>query len=177
MRTREQKENEVASLQKKLTSASSVMLVDYRGLTVADANDLRARLRQLGDGSVDYCVAKNTLIRRAANAAGAESLGPYLNGPTALAFAYEEPSALAKALVDYAKENEKLEIKGGLVEGEVVDLAEIRKLAQLPSRDELRAMFLRTLRAPTQKLAGTLNALLGHVRNALEERMKQLETS
>ena len=66
---------------------------------------------------------------------------------------------------------------GGLVDGEVVDLAEIRKLAQLPSRDELRAMFLGTLQAPTQKLAGTLNALLGYVRNALEARMQQLETS
>ena len=175
MRTREQKETEVASLQKKLSTASSVMLVDYRGLTVADANDLRARLRGLGDGSVEYCVAKNTLIRLAATAAGTEGLGQYLTGPTALAFAYDEPSSLAKTLVDYAKENEKLEIKGGLVEGEVVDLAEIRKLAQLPSRDELRAMFLATLQAPTQKLAGTLNALLGHVRNALEARMKQME--
>ena len=144
MRTREQKENEVASLQKKLSSANSVLLVDYRGLTVADANALRTRLRQLGDGSVDYCVAKNTLIRRAAKAAGLDPA---------------------------------LEIKGGLVDGEVVDLAEIRKLAQLPSRDELRAMFLGTLQAPTQKLAGTLNALLGYVRNALEARMQQLETS
>ena len=177
MRTREEKEAEVASLEKKLNAASSVVLVDYRGLTVADANDLRGRLRQLGDGSVEYCVAKNTLIRRASSAAGAEALSPYLTGPTALAFAYDEPSSLAKTLVDYAKENEKLEIKGGLVEGEVVDLAEIRKLAQLPSRDELRAMFLGTLQAPTQKLAGTLNALLGHLRNALEERMKQLEAS
>ncbi len=177
MRTREQKETEVASLQKKLSTASTVMVVDYRGLTVADANDLRARLRKLGDGSVEYCVAKNTLVRRAASAAGTDSLGPYLTGPTALAFGSDEPSSLAKALVDYAKENEKLEIKGGLVEGEVVDLAEIRKLAQLPSRDELRAMFLSTLQAPTRKLAGTLYALLGHLRNALEERMKQLEAS
>ncbi len=177
MRTREQKEAEVASLQKKLSTANSVILVDYRGLTVADANDLRTRLRGLGDGGVEYCVAKNTLIRRASEAAGIEALGPYLTGPTALAISYDEPSSLAKTLVDYAKENEKLEIKGGLVEGEVADLDEIRKLAQLPSRDELRAVFLGTLQAPTQKLAGTLNALLAHVRNALEARMKQLEAS
>ena len=177
MRTREEKQAEVASLKKKMSSASSVMVLDYRGLTVSDANELRTRLRDLGEGAVEYCVAKNTLVRLASSAAGAESLGPYLTGPTALAFAYDEPSSLAKALVDYAKQNDNLEIKGGLVEGEVVDLAKIRMLAQLPSRDELRAMFLRTLRAPTQKLAGTLYALLGHLRNALDERMKQLETS
>lgn len=177
MRTKEQKQEEVASLQKKLKAANSVLVIDYRGLTVSDANDLRGRLRKIGEGSIEYCVAKNTLVRRAADGASVEGLRPYLTGPTALAFAYDEPSALAKALVDFAKENENLEIKGGLIEGEVVSLAEVRQLAALPTRDELRGMFLGTLQAPMGKLAGTLYALLGHLRNALDERQKQLEAS
>jgi large subunit ribosomal protein L10 len=177
MRTREQKEAEVASLQNKIRAANTVLVVDYRGLTVADANDLRTRLRKLGEENIEYCVAKNTLVRLASRGSSAEGLSAYLTGPTALAFAYDEPSALAKALVTYAKENEKFEVKGGLLDGEIVDLAEIRQLAELPSRDELRARFLGTLQSPMEKLAGTLRALLGHLRNALEERQKQLEAS
>jgi large subunit ribosomal protein L10 len=177
MRTRQQKESEVASLRERLSTAESVMIVDYRGLTVADANDLRGRLRKAGEGKIDYCVAKNTLIRLASTGTRAEALAPYLAGPTALAFAHDEPSALAKVLVGYAKENEKFEIKAGLVDGQVVDLAEIRGLAELPSPDELRAMLMGTLQTPMRKLAGTLQSLLGQLCNALEERHKQLEAS
>jgi large subunit ribosomal protein L10 len=176
MRTREQKTEEVKLLRKKLGDASSVVLVDYRGLTVADANDLRGRLRGVGDGNIEYRVSKNTLVRLASEGTELETLRDLLVGPTALAFSYDEPSTLAKALVEYAKANENFEIKGGLVEGQVVDLASIRKLAELPSKDELRGMLAGMVQAPLRNLAGTIYALLGNLRNAVEQRQKQLET-
>lgn len=177
MRTRAEKEAMVSSLREKLQAANSILIVDYRGLTVSDANDLRGRLRAAGDGKFEYCVAKNSLVRLAAQGPLGETMGPYLTGPTALALSYDEPAALAKVLVGYAKENEKFEIKGGVIEGEVVDLATVRRLAELPTRDELRAKFLATLQAPMRQLAGTLQSLLGYLRNALEARQKQLENS
>jgi large subunit ribosomal protein L10 len=175
MRTRGQKEAEVTLLREKITRAKSLVIADYRGLSVTEANKLRSKLRTGGEGRIEYRVAKNTLLRRAVRETESEGLERYLEGPTALAIAYEEPTALVKLLVEYAKENEKFEIKGGLIEGEVVDLDTIRRLAALPSTDELRAMLMAALQAPMQNLAGTLQALLGHVRNALEQRLKQLE--
>ena len=177
MQTRNEKEQEVAALREKLERANSVLIVDYRGLTVAEANDLRSRIREQGEGHVEYRVAKNTLLRRAIDGTDAAAIDPYLKGPTAVALAYDEPSAVAKVLVDFAKQNEKLEIKGGMVEGEVLDLSGIRTLAELPSREELRGMLAGTIQAPLRNLAGTLHALLGHVRNALEQRQTQLEAA
>jgi large subunit ribosomal protein L10 len=150
-------------------------VADYRGLTVDEANDLRNKLRQAGDGQVEYRVAKNRLVRLAVKGTPSEVLEPYLIGPTALAIAFDEPTAMAKALVDYAKQNEKLEIKGGVVEGDVVDLDAVRRLAALPSREELYSALMATLQSPMQNLAGTLQSLLGHLRNALDRRQEQLE--
>jgi len=175
MRTREQKVQEVEVLRGKLNAANSVIAVDYRGLTVAEATDLRVRLRKAGDPLPEYRVAKNTLVRRASQGTASEVLESCLSGPTALALSYDEPSLLARVLVDYAKENENFEIKGGVIEGEVADLAKIRRLAELPSRDVLRGMLAGTVQAPLRNLAGTLQALLGNLRTALSERQKQLE--
>ena len=175
MRTRQQKEAEVANLKEVLGRASALLLVDYRGLTVENANDLRGRLRGVGEGVVEYRVAKNNLVKRAIEGTDAASLDGLLVGPTALAIAFDESSAVAKALVDYAKENELLELKGGVIDGERLDVAAIQALAALPTKDELRGMLAGTLQAPLRNLAGTLHALLGHVRNALEQRQTQLE--
>ena len=174
MLTRQQKEAEVASLKKVVEGVNALLLVNYRGLTVADANELRGRLSQVGEGSLRYRVAKNNLVRRAIEGTDVAGVETYLSGPTALAISYDEPAALAKTLVDYAKDHEALEIKGGWVEGELVDLVAIKQLASLPSREELRGMLAGTLQAPLRNLAGTLQALLGHVRNALEQRAVQL---
>jgi len=174
MLTRQDKEAQVEGLKAIIDGANSLLLVDYRGLTVSDANDLRAKLREAG-GGIRYRVAKNSLVKRAVAGTSVEPVEPLLVGPMALAIAYEEPSAMAKVLVDYAKTNEKFEIKGGVVEGEVVDLNAIRALAALPSKHELQGMLAGTLQAPLRNLAGTLYALLGHVRNALEQRQSQLE--
>jgi large subunit ribosomal protein L10 len=175
MRTRGQKEAEVTLLREKISRANSLVIADYRGLSVTEANKLRSKLRAGGEGGIEYRVAKNTLVRLAVRETESAGLERYLEGPTALAIAYEEPTTLAKLLVEYSKENEKFEIKGGLIEGEVVDLEAIRRLAALPSTDELRATLMAALLAPMQNLAGTLQALLGHLRNALDQRLKQLE--
>ena len=175
MRTREYKESQVAALRESAARANTIVVADYRGLSVADSTELRARLRKEGGAAIDYKVAKNTLVRLAVAGTRAQALEPFLAGPTALAFAFDEPSTLAKVLVGYAKQNEKFEIKGGVVDGEVVDLAAIRALAQLPGKDELRAKLMAALLAPMSNLAGTLHALLGNLRNALDQRLSQLE--
>ncbi len=175
MHTRQQKEQLVHELHEKFAAMNSAIAVDYRGLTVKEAQDLRRRCRAAGEGQIEYRVAKNTLLRRAVDGTSASALVEYLTGPTAVALSFDEPWALAKVLVDYAKENEKFEIKGGVIEGEIVDLDSIRKLAALPSRQELRGMLAGTLQAPLRNLAGTLHALLGHLRNALDARQQQLD--
>lgn len=179
MQTRQEKEQAVGSLRDSLAQASTILAVDYRGLTVAQSNELRARLRGAGDaqggGRFEYRVAKNTLLKRATAGTQAEGLHALLSGPTAIALARDEPSALARVLVDFAKDNDKFRIKGGVVEGDVVDLQAITQLATLPSRDELRAMLAGTLQSPLAKLAGTLQGLLQGMRTALEQRQQQLE--
>lgn len=175
MLTRKDKERQVDELRKALEGVNALIAVDYRGLSVKESNDLRGRLRSAGEGSIRYRVAKNNLVRRAIDGTEVAGFERYLVGPTALAIAYDEPAALAKTLVDYAKQNEKFEIRGGIVEGDLVELEQIRALAALPGKDELRAMLAGTLQAPLRNLAGTLMALLGHTRNALEQRAAQLE--
>lgn len=175
MLTRAQKEAEVADLHERLDRASSVVAVDYRGLTVQELQDLRGKLRESGEGQIEYRVAKNTLLKIAARETDVAGLDRFLTGPTAVAISFEDASAAAKVLVDFAKDNEKLEIKGGVVEGEVIDLAGVQALARLPGKQELRGMLAGTLQAPLRNLAGTLHALLGHLRGALEQRQGQLE--
>jgi large subunit ribosomal protein L10 len=176
MRTRVEKETEVTELRERAARANALILADYRGLTVSDANDLRGRLRAIGEGNIEYRVTKNTLLRIALSGTDLQAIEPLLAGPTAVALAFDEPSVLAKALVDYAKENEKFEIKGGFIDGEVVDLAEVRALAALPGKDELRSQLMSAIQAPMQNLTSTLYALLGNMRNALEQRQNQLES-
>ena len=175
MQTRQKKEETLALLREKLERANAILAVDYRGLTVAQANDLRERLRSAGEGRIEYRVAKNTLLKRAAAGTDAEGLHEYLVGPTAIALASDEPSAMAKILVDFAKDNEKFQIKGGVLEGDVVDLETINKLAALPSKDQLRGMLAGIIQSPLRNLAGTLGALLGNLRTALDQRQQQLE--
>ena len=175
MLTRQQKEKEVDVLQEKLARAAGLVAVDYRGLTVGQTDELRAKLREVGAGNFEYRVAKNTLLRRAVAGTDAERFAGLCSGPTALGIAYEEPSALAKILVEFAKENEKLAIRGGLVDGELVDASGVERISKLPGKQELRGMLAGTLQAPLRNLAGTMYALLGHMRNALEQRQSQLE--
>jgi large subunit ribosomal protein L10 len=175
MLSRSQKEEQVQGLRETLARANSTLAVDYRGLTVAQTRELRRRLRQAAEGQVDYRVTKNTLLRRAVAETRWAALDTLLRGPTAIAITFDDPSGVAKALVGFAKEHETLQIKGGIVDGQLVDPAQIQRLASLPSKQELRGQLAGTLQSPLRNLAGALMALLGNLRNALEQRQQQLE--
>lgn len=152
----EAKQQEVAALAEKLGRMRSAVLSDYRGLSVAQLEELRGSLRLAG---VDYLVLKNTLARRAGDAAGLSELTPQLVGPTAIAISYEDISAPARLLIDYARANRRLEmVRGGIAEGQVLSPAEVRQLADLPSREVLIAQLLGVLEAPVSQLAGLLDA-------------------
>lgn len=158
MLTRAEKETEVAELQDRFQRASSVFLAEYRGLTVAAVDRLRARLRTEGQGAFEYRVSKNTLLRRAVAGSAGESLLPHLRGPTAVAFSFGDPARLAKLLVDYARENEVFQLRAGVVEGKAVGAAEIATLATLPSLDGLRGRLIGLVQAPATKLVRVLAA-------------------
>jgi len=162
----------VAEIKDKLSRAQGVVLADYRGLNVAQATELRKKLREAG---VEYKVLKNTLTTIAAREIGLDDLVPLLTGPTAVAFGYDDPVAPAKILSEFAKTNRDLELKGGVLEGKVLDVDGVKALAELPSREELLAQVVRGMQAP---IAGLVNVLQGTIRNfvyALDAVRKQKE--
>ena len=177
MLTREEKEEQIATLRDKFGRATSIFVADYRGLTVDAVNTLRTRLRgEEAGGEVEYQVAKNSVLRRAAADSPLDVLADLFNGPTAIAISYGDPAALAKVLVDYASKNEVFEIKGAFLDGRSLDHGQIATLATLPSLDELRGKLVGLLQAPATKLVRLLNEpgsqlarLLEARRNALEE--------
>jgi large subunit ribosomal protein L10 len=131
-------------------------VTEYRGLTVAEISSLRRQLRTLG---ADYKVFKNTLVLRAITGTSVESIGEYLQGPTAIAFVDGDVSAVAKALRDFAKESPKLIVKGGVVDGKALTSKDLSALADLPSRDVLLAQIAGMLAAPLRTMAGLLKAV------------------
>lgn len=154
---RDAKAKVVGEVRDRFERMTSAVFVDYSGMTVAELTKLRDRFRAQG---IDYRVVKNTLIKRAiGDASYAKALGESLKGMTAVAWSYEEPSAAARLLKDYVKENEKLKIKSGLLEGQVLAPKAVEtQLATLPSKDEARAMLLATMMAPAQQMVMVLNA-------------------
>ena len=159
MPTKKQKELFVETVYEKMQSCKSAILADYRGLTVAAVTDLRNKLRE---SNSDLKVAKNTLIKIAVDKIGIEGLDPYLEGPTAIAFGYDDPVAPAKILSEFARTNKELEIKGGVLEGRVITAQGVKGLASLPSREVLLAKVLGGMQAP---LNGFANVLQGNIRN------------
>ena len=153
----EQKKQVVAQLVETLKSAQAGVLVDYRGITVEQDTQLRAKLREAG---VEYKVVKNTLTRFAAKEVGFEELDEQLNGPTALAISTTDAVAPAKVISDFAKEVEAIQIKAGFVDGKVISLDEVKTLASTPSREVLIAKIMGSLNAPISKLVRTLQALV-----------------
>jgi large subunit ribosomal protein L10 len=176
MLTRTQKEESVAELRSKLGRATSVFVADYRGLSVRQLDTLRQKLRAAGQN--EYQVAKNTLLRRAtADSAASAALAHCFEGPTAVALSYGDPVALAKALVDYAKEHEKFKLKGGFMDGQPLGPAEIATVATLPSLEELRGKLVGLLQAPAQKLAVLLAAPASQLARVVEARRGKLAES
>ncbi len=153
----ESKKQIVAEMIEKLKTAQAGVLVDYCGLTVEEDTDLRNKLRAAG---VEYKVVKNTLTRFAAKEVGFDELDAVLNGPTSLAVSYDDPVAPAKVIADFAKDNEKLEIKSGFLDGKVISLDEINQLAKTPSKDVLIAKIMGSLNSPISALARTLQAIV-----------------
>ena len=151
----EMKAEQVAVVQEKLQKAQSVVVFDYRGLTVAQVTELRAEMRKQG---VEYLVLKNAIVERAAAADGVdEQFLSYLKGPSAFAFSYEDAVAPAKILKDSVKKYKKCEIKGGLINGVVSDAAAMNTLADLPSREVLIARLLGSMMSPISGLAIALD--------------------
>ncbi len=153
----EQKKAQVAEVVETLKSAQTGILVDYRGLTVEEDTKLRNNLRAAG---VKYFVLKNTLLRRAAEEIGLTGLDEALHGPTALAVSDEDAVAPAKVMADFAKENDKLEIKSGFMDGSVMTLDEVKVLAATPNRETLIAKMMGSLNAPISNLARLLSTIV-----------------
>ncbi|WP_242312926.1 50S ribosomal protein L10 [Bacillus cereus group sp. BfR-BA-01517] len=146
----ETKQQVVTEIAYKLRASKSTIVVDYRGLTVSEATELRKQLREAG---VEFKVYKNSLTRRAAESAEMAELNEFLTGPNAIAFSNEDVVAPAKVLNDFAKDHEALEIKAGVIEGKLVTLDEVKAIATLPSREGLLSMLLSVLQAPIRNLA------------------------
>lgn len=153
----EAKKAQVSEIAEALKAAQTGILVDYRGLSVAEDTELRNELRKAG---VTYFVAKNTLIGLAAKDAGIDGLEEALHGPTALAVSAEDAVAPAKVLADYAKKNDKLEIKAGFMDGAVMSMDEIKTLASTPSFETLIAKMMGSLNAPVSGLVRLLNTIV-----------------
>jgi large subunit ribosomal protein L10 len=155
---RDQKAAVVEEIAEQFKSADAVFAVDYRGISVAQAAELRERLREVDSR---LRVVKNSLSERAADQAGMESIKPMLIGPTALTFVSGDAAAAAKALNDAARALQLLEFKGGILDGTVLSGDDVRSIARLPSKDVLIAQLVATIAAPLSGLARTLNALVG----------------
>ena len=170
---REHKEEVVDELTQRLKAAETLLVADYRGLTMPQIDELRSRLLESG---ARFTVVKNTLTRRAAEAAGADALLALLDGPSAIAFLETDGDmvAAAKALADSARETNVLEIRGGVMQGRTLTAAEVESLAKLPPEDVLRGQVLGAIVAPLTALAGLLNAPLQNLVGLIDARIEQL---
>ena len=149
-----EKVSAVAELKEQFENSGSALITEYRGLSVPQITELR---KALGD-SASYTVAKNTLVKRAADEANVEGLDELLSGPTAIAFVTGEVVEAAKALKNFAKDNKELVIKGGIMDGTPVSVAEIEKIADLESREVLLSKMAGALKGGQSKAAGLFNA-------------------
>ncbi|MEG1662141.1 MAG: 50S ribosomal protein L10, partial [Clostridiales bacterium] len=145
-----EKEAQVAELQKLFSECQAAIITDYRGLTVSQDTVLRNKMRNAG---IEYRVAKNTLIKIACQQLGQEGLEPFLNGPTAVAFA-QDPAAAAKLMSEFIKESKKTEIKAALLGGKLITAAAVEVLGKLPSREVLLGQVAGAMQAPMAAFAG-----------------------
>ena len=148
---RAQKSQLVNDLKENLSQSTIAIITRQSGLTVDEVSDLRGRVRQANENS-SYKVMKNTLVRLAVAGGDYEPLKDHMTGPTAIACA-DEPVGIAKAIVGFAKDNERLEVIGGVMDGQLMSAADVNLLATLPSLDELRAMLIAVIQAPATKVA------------------------
>ena len=171
---KEDKQKVVEDLTEKLKTSDSLIVADYRGLTMPQIDDLRTKLLEHG---ARFTVVKNTLTRRAAELAGSDALLALLDGPTAIAFLESggDPVAVAKALVDAARDTRVLVVRGGMLEGRPVETSEIESLAKLPPADILRGQVLGAITAPLTAIVGLFTAPLQDLYGLIDARIEQLE--
>ena len=168
------KEKVVTDLTEKLRGAETMIVADYRGLTMPQIDALRSRLIESG---ARFSVVKNTLTRRAAEAAGADALLALLEGPSAIAFieADGDAVAVAKALADSARETKVLEIRGGVMQGRVISGSDVVEFSKLPPLEILRGQVLGAIIAPLSAIAGLVNAPLQNLYGLIDARIEQLQ--
>src|SRR5947209_16927317 len=161
---RDQKATAISEIATQIDESHAIFAVDYRGISVQQAAELRSNLRE---ADALFKVVKNSLTERAADQVGVEDLKAYLNGPTALTFVRGDVAVAAKALADYGRATQLLPVKGGLMDGAVLDVEQIRTLSKLPSREVLYGQLVGVVASPVSGLVRTLNALLGGLAAAL----------
>ena len=145
-----QKQIIIDEIKDKFERAESAVVIDYMGITVAEADEMRKKLRE---AEVDYTVYKNTLVKRAIEGTKYEALGEILEGPSGFAFSYDDATAPARVLNDARKAYKKMEFKGGIIEGEYYDTENIEKIAAIPSRDTLISKFMGSIQSPIANFA------------------------
>lgn len=166
----ENKKLVVTEIREKLEKTQSMVLHDYRGLTVAEVTDLRNQFRAAG---VEYVVLKNSMVHLAAKELGIEGLDPFLKGPTAIAFGMTDAVAPAKVLTEYIKKVKKTEIKCGMIDRNVIDAAGVEALSKLPPKEVLIAQMMGSLNAPITNFVGVLSATLRSLVYAIDAVRKQ----
>lgn len=170
---RDQKAATIEALAEDINGSAAVFAVDYRGITVSQAAELRTKLR---DADATFQVVKNSLTERAADQVGAESLKALLSGPTALTFVRGDAATAAKAIADQARATQLLPFKGGLMDGEVLDADQIRAISRLPSREVLYGQLVGVVASPISGLVRTLGALVGGLAVALGQVREKKES-
>src|SRR5438874_3777444 len=170
---REQKAAAIAEIAANIDEAQAIFAVDYRGSSVVQIAELRAKLRE---ADATFKVVKNSLTERAADDAGTEALKAYLEGPTALTFVRGDAATAAKAIVDYARATQLLPFKGGIMDGATLEVEQIRSLSRLPSREVLYGQLVGVVASPVSGLVRTLNALLGGLAVALGQIRDKMES-
>ena len=171
---KQEKEQNIANLQGQIDRYKGAVLASFRGLNVEQMSQIRQRLRE---DKISFHVVKNTLMKRASKGTDFEKVHPYFEGPTAVAISRGNPISLVKIFLDFAKTQPTLEIKVGLVEGQVVSPAEMKGLASLPSREVLMAQLLGVIQGPARQLAGGLLSSLQEFLSVLQARVDQLASS
>jgi large subunit ribosomal protein L10 len=170
---REQKAATIEALAEEINTSEAVFAVDYRGISVPQAAELRTNLRA---ADATFRVVKNSLTERAADQVGAESLKPLLSGPTALTFVRGDAAMAAKAIADQARATQLLPFKGGLMNGEVLGADQIRAISRLPSREALYGQLVGIVASPVSGLVRTLGALVGGLAVALGQVREKKES-
>lgn len=169
-----EKEQLVEELSKAFKETKGVLLINFMGINVPDATELR---RKVGDAGSDYRVVKNTLALRAAKDSSVEKLKEYFDGPTAIAYTDKDPIALAKVITQFAKDHPIVKLKAGVLEGTVISGQQVEELANLPSREQLLSKVLYLLNAPVVRLATALNSPLQNLAWALQQIAEKKQVS